>query len=78
MAKLSRKVIEKVSEMLKGADVKLKETKKCEHENLRQIKKEGMWYQCRKCKQIFFIFGCILYNKEILKIELEEIIKNAK
>lgn len=76
--KLTKTQINKVTEALKKMKIKKKETPACEHQKLLKIKKEGLWYQCQKCRQIFFIFGCVVYNKDLVKQDLEEILKNAK
>jgi len=37
--------------------VKLEKQEECEHKTLDQLIEKDMWYQCRKCKMVFFIQG---------------------
>lgn len=76
--KLTKKQIKEIAKKLKGAKIKTQETEACEHKELRKIAKESLWFQCKQCKNIFFIFGCVLYNKKLLEKDIKEIIENAE
>lgn len=48
-----------VLETLKKGIEKVKVEKKegCSHETLKQLIENDMWYQCKKCKMVFFLSG---------------------
>ena len=37
--------------------VKVEKQEECEHQTLDQLIEKDMWYQCRKCKMVFFSSG---------------------
>ena len=37
--------------------LKVEKTEGCEHTTLDQLIEKDMWYQCRKCKMVFFSSG---------------------
>lgn len=78
--KPSVKDLEKIKELVKKGKITLKpdERPECLHKKLRKI--HDMWYQCedKKCGIVFYLFGCVSYRKENLKVEFDKILKEVK
>lgn len=75
-----KKRTEKAKKLLKWLKEKkpwiLEKRPGCDHKNLRKL--VGLWYQCRRCKKIFYILDSVPFEKDELEIEINEVLRRAK
>ena len=53
-------------------------TESCYHQNLKKLGLDTMWYQCKQCKIMFYIFGAASYKKEMFEKESKTVLEEAK
>jgi hypothetical protein len=70
----------KILKDIQKTQIKEQSKSTCYHERLNQLAEGSMWYQCnnKKCRKIFFLFGSVAYEKDILVKEQNEIRDNLK
>jgi len=76
----SLKYKKKILKDIQKTQIKEQESPACYHERLDQLAEGTMWYQCsnKKCRKVFFLFGAVAYDKDILVKEQNEIRSHIK
>lgn len=63
----------------KGVEkLKVEKQEECEHTELKQLIEKDMWYQCKKCKMVFFIQGASGWDKNQIPILTKKLNESLK
>lgn len=69
---------EQLKEALKKVKVRKEITEGCEHKKLNQVIQGSAWYQCKKCKFIFFLRDIPGWKPEAFRELMKMLIKKIK
>ena len=78
---IDKKILDSVKNTLNKTEITTEKTEACQHKELIQILEKDAWYQCKKCKMIFFLEGIPgwtdesfdnLIGKFIKELEIEQ------